>query len=1540
METDHVLATIRRNRQQPLGGPFISLSVVHIYPVGQLNTNLGQNLGAEGQVSDRIQPISDGATTVDAVDVAADGLVKVELGSGERRKRGRPPKAQVKPPPAKRPTTMPPPAKKIKQEEEDVCFICFDGGSLVLCDHRGCPKAYHPACIKRDEEFFESAAKWNCGWHICSICQKTAHHMCYTCTYSLCRGCIRKADYVCVRGDKGLCTICMKTIMLIENNGQGEDGKVQADFDDKLSWEYLFKVYWVYIKGKLSLTLDELIEAKTHWKEANTISPTLPSTGVNKSPIDLKSVTSATSIGDLEEENESKRRKKDEQINIQKESVNMEKPGIDESATTVGHEDWATKELLDFVAHMQNGNTNVLSQFDVQSLMMEYINRNNLSDPKKKNQIICDSRLKSLFGKPRVGHSQMLKLLEYHFVVKEDSRKRRVNRAAVRVDPDWNSDNMLGKDKKRKSRNKGEEHVLQNNLNEFAAVDVHNINLIYLRRDLMGNLLEDSDSFHGKVVGSVVRIRISGCDLKHDMYRLVQVVGTSKVGIPYKIDSKLTDITLEVLNLDKKETISIDAISDQEFSEEECRRLQRSIRCGLVKHFTVGEIQEKAKTLQSVKLNDWMAREILRLNHLCDAASKKGHKKSYREYMEKIQLLKTLEEQECRLKETPVVHFDPKMNPDYESDDTEEYFNKEHGDHVESKYSGKKSRPPKKRENRPRKDEKPDHQVITTSPIAEEGSTIHMEKDASASTLENSQRGEHMESKYSGKNSRPPKRRESRPRKDEKPDHQTITTSPIVEEGSTIHMEKDAPASTLENSQHGEYMESKYSVKNSFSPKKRESRSQKDEKPDYQTITTSPIVEEGSTIHMEKDAPTSTLENSQHEADCNGSTITKLDHHATLSSSLSNSAPQATVSVKDTSFPNDTVWHYLDPNGKVQGPFSLVQLQRWSTTGYFPAEMRIWANHEDESLLLTDVLEQQFPNHEKITVANKVGNQPDGANVGGEVLLSTAAVTPYVSNLVNHEKLSESQSFGQNWSATNNSSSNLNYNPPSVESTVQLDTSAMPTPDIEKYEADIKHASTTVVDLPGPTQKMVGEHDKIQSALGSKVLVQDPLSWSSASSLVVGGAKLPVSANGLVEPDKRREWDSGIVLEVAADHVATPTSNIHQNVNPSQPTCNDFTWQGMGEMIEFSTLAEESVSDLLAEVDAMESQYGLPSPTSRRNSFVDDLFNGSFDEFSPTPDQGTRSDGFSSSGDIQLHCQSTTTPDEHLGGSSQSNNINGLFDFMKTSNGLQQHSSIGPEIKCQTMGISTTTTSGSIGFKWPEIERPPQGMIDINRSAKAEGDEGETETKTGDVQHKMKLENGNHNNLHQSIAGGGGIVHNLESAGKMKSGEHSKEMQAPKPIGIGAKLVTRVAQIKGLDGTANQQQPLSPPPLPPPLTLGLDPYDPCNLGSETIQCNIKFSSTGRPGEEVTNTGRSGNIGWDPNQRKYGGERYNSSYSQVEESGHSRNSRSSWNKNLSFGSDSGGGGNSRPPAKPQRVCRFYETGRCKKGASCKYLHPSP
>ncbi|KAG4155609.1 hypothetical protein ERO13_D03G122500v2 [Gossypium hirsutum] len=37
--------------------------------------------------------------------------------------------------------------------------------------------------------------------------------------------------------------------------------------EDKTRWEYLFKVYWVLLKEKLALTLDELTNATNPWKE-------------------------------------------------------------------------------------------------------------------------------------------------------------------------------------------------------------------------------------------------------------------------------------------------------------------------------------------------------------------------------------------------------------------------------------------------------------------------------------------------------------------------------------------------------------------------------------------------------------------------------------------------------------------------------------------------------------------------------------------------------------------------------------------------------------------------------------------------------------------------------------------------------------------------------------------------------------------------------------------------------------------------------------------------------------------------------------------------------------------------------------------------------------------------------------------------------------------------------------------------------------------------------------------------------------------------
>jgi len=73
----------------------------------------------------------------------------------------------------------------------------------------------------------------------------------------------------------------------------------------------------------------------------------------------------------------------------------------------------------------------------------------------------------------------------------------------------------------------------------------------------------------------------------------------------------------------------MDTISNQAFTEEECKRLRQSMKCGLISRLKVGYIQERAKILQSVRVNDWFENEKERLGHLRDRASETGRRKEY-----------------------------------------------------------------------------------------------------------------------------------------------------------------------------------------------------------------------------------------------------------------------------------------------------------------------------------------------------------------------------------------------------------------------------------------------------------------------------------------------------------------------------------------------------------------------------------------------------------------------------------------------------------------------------------------------------------------------------------------------------------------------------------------------------------------------------------------------------------------------------------------------------------------------------------------------
>ncbi|XP_059315123.1 zinc finger CCCH domain-containing protein 19 [Lycium ferocissimum] len=761
---------------------------------------------------------------------------------------------------------------------EDVCFICFDGGDLVLCDRRGCTKAYHPSCIDRDEEFFRAKGKWNCGWHQCTICQKNATYLCYTCTFSLCKGCIKDDVILCVRGNKGFCKNCMNTVKLIEGLGK-EDNDGPIDFDDKSSFEYLFKDYLMDLKAKLSLSSDEIADAKSPRKGADVSASKQELAEAQFDNNDDAGSGSDASIETLEASKTKRRKLRKRSKSLKKEEdATTTAVTSSEGFSTAGTTEWASKELLEFVKHMKSGDASVLSQFDVQALLLEYIKTNKLRDPRRKSQIICDSRLESLFGKPRVGHFEMLKLLESHFLMKEDSQTDDVQGSVVdtefnQFEADANADTPTRgvKDRKRK-RKKGENRGPQSNLDEYAAIDVHNISLIYLRRKLVEDLLEEDDKFHDKVVGTFLRIRISGNVQKQDLYRLVQVVGTSKAAEPYKLGKRTTDVALEILNLNKTEVLSIDTISNQDFTEEECKRLRQSIKCGLINRPTVGDILDKAMEIHAARVNDWLESEILRLSHLRDRASEKGRKKELRECVEKLQLLKTPDERHRRLEEVPEIHADPKMDPSYESEDEDSESNDRRDSYMRSRESsfGRRGRGPiSPRSNFPPKD---------SWGAAGKSSSKNFELNRSSS----------------GKN-------------------------------------------ILSRSEDGVHPGGGLNEDTWIEGRDRETESMNLEKP------TSAANSEPSGRNSQFLSRTEPF-----------SGASSVSSPVTLQSKVA----ETSIKINEA----EKMWHYKDPAGKIQGPFSMVQLRKWSNTGYFPTDLKIWksTDTQEESILLTDALAGRF----------------------------------------------------------------------------------------------------------------------------------------------------------------------------------------------------------------------------------------------------------------------------------------------------------------------------------------------------------------------------------------------------------------------------------------------------------------------------------------------------------------------------------------------------------------------------------------------------
>lgn len=98
---------------------------------------------------------------------------------------------------------------EVEDRHDDECFICRDGGELLLCDRKTCSRAYHLECINR-KVVPPKSRKWECPWHFCSKCQKSAVSFCSACPVSFCSKHLK--SNLCKQEDSNvlLCRTCQE----------------------------------------------------------------------------------------------------------------------------------------------------------------------------------------------------------------------------------------------------------------------------------------------------------------------------------------------------------------------------------------------------------------------------------------------------------------------------------------------------------------------------------------------------------------------------------------------------------------------------------------------------------------------------------------------------------------------------------------------------------------------------------------------------------------------------------------------------------------------------------------------------------------------------------------------------------------------------------------------------------------------------------------------------------------------------------------------------------------------------------------------------------------------------------------------------------------------------------------------------------------------------------------------------------------------------------------------------------------------------------
>lgn len=533
-------------------------------------------------------------------------------------------------------------------------------------------------------------------------------------------------------------------------------------------------------------------------------------------------------------------------------------------------------------------------------------------------------------------------------------------------------------------------------------------------------------------------------------------------------------------------------------------------------------------------------------------------------------------------------------------------------------------------------------------------------------------------------------------------------------------------------------------------------------------------------------------------------------------------APSSTGTAPPDVKINETekMWHYQDPSGKVQGPFSIVQLRKWNNTGYFPADLKIWkaAEKQDESILLKDAL------------AGKFSKEPSMVNK-----------TPPMAQAVHDLHYSASYSGKSHLAAQNSTLGSL------ASRTSQLAVEVPMNPGNGwGSDAGVRNESTN---LPSPTPQTTPGGTKGQAFENQWSPTPVQLAGSLSGNSFSGGRE-GVQASMVMLPQK--------------------IAQNAENGSSSQPGMTSISKSEQGMLSSTGTTQVHPQATAVAHV--------LPAGANMQNQVMS---------------------SHNSHAQAQAQAQGwgsalVPKPEQQAWGSAPSQ----MVEPNNSTTMPVQPASHGPWGDVSSFQNSASFTSGNPagnlpmpgfpGMTTPEPWRPPTSSSQPNIAAAAA---------PPNIPWGMGMP-GN-----QNTGWGGALPGNMNVNWTMPA-------QVPVP------------------GNANPGWAVPTQGQPPVNAAG---WVAPGQGLPHVNANAGWVVPGQglaPGSANPGWGASAGNPGIPNQGDRGVHGGDSGYGGK-----------SWNRQSSFGGGGGrGGGSSRPPGGGQRgVCRFHESGRCKKGASCYYIH---